>query len=433
MPRISRPNRPVRIEDRPVPRVPLLALLCATALGGCMPADRGAADPATTGLVEGEPPVPSHLFVWASADTTRGAVLAAFDIRPGVPDGERLIGMVEAGAPSHGAHHTEHALGGDGLLFANSFSVGRSFLFDVRDPREPRLLHAFGDAGPYSHPHSFERLPGGHTLATFQWKRGGALPGGLVELDREGRPVRWASAAPPSADSTGIVPYSLVALPALDRVVSTSTHMIEDIGVHVQVWRLSDLQLLHTLEVPLAAQAGSAHDAHAGHDADRHRLPGEPRVLADGRTVMFGTFTCGLYHVTGLDGDAPRVVFSAAFPGADCAVPVVVGRWWIQTVPALNALVALDVSDPAAPREVSRLVLGKDVLPHWLAADASGRLLVTTSASPADPTLRFVRFDPATGTLTLDTERPTIDLRRVHWADGYTGPVVPHGSVFSHR
>jgi hypothetical protein len=56
---------------------------------------------------------------------------------------------------------------------------------------------------------------------------------------------------------------------------------------------------------------------------------------------------------------------------------------------------------------------------------------VTTSASPADPTLRFVRFDPASGALSLDTERPALDLRRVRWPDGYAGLVVPHGSVFA--
>lgn len=83
---------------------------------------------------------------------------------------------------------------------------------------------------------------------------------------------------------------------------------------------------------------------------------------------MFGTFTCGLYHLVGVETDAPRVVFSTAFQAADCAVPVVVGRWWIQTVPALHALVALDVSDPS---------------------------------------------------------------RLVRWLDGYTGLTVPHGSVFS--
>jgi hypothetical protein len=110
-----------------------------------------------------------------------------------------------------------------------------------------------------------------------------------------------------------------------------------------------------------------------------------------------------------------------------------IGRFWLQTVPALNALVALDVSDPAAPAEVSRLVLGENVTPHWLAADASGRLLVTISASRGDPTLRFVRFDPTTGALSPDADRPLIDLRLVRWTDGYTGLVVPHGSVFARQ
>lgn len=411
-----------------VRRLPLLGL---AVWGACAPA--ASRPPADTVGSLAPPALPSYLHVWtASADSTRGAVLATFDIRPGISDEERLVAMLPAGAPSRGAHHTEHALGAEGLIFANAFGSGRTFLFDLRDPRTPRLLHAFGGVGPYSHPHSYERLPNGHALATFQWKTGRALPGGLVELDPAGRAVRWASAAPPSADSSEIVPYSLVALPALDRVVSTSTHMVDDIGVHVQVWRLSDLALLHTLKVPLAGAPAGGHDAHATH-GDRHRLPGEPRVLADGRTVMFGTFTCGLYHLTGLDGAAPRVVFSHAFPGGNCAVPVVVGRYWVQTVPALNALVALDVSDPAAPVEVSRLALGEEVEPHWLAADASGRLLVTTSASREDPTLRFVRFDPATGALSPDAERAAIDMRRVRWTDGYTGLVVPHGSIFARR
>lgn len=401
-------------------RVRALVGLTLAALGAC--AHPGAAPRLA-------PELPSHLYVWTSSeDTTRGAVLAVFDIRPGTPEDERLVRMLPAGTPSRGAHHTEHALGDEGLLFANAFGSGRSFLFNVRDPREPRLLRAFSEVGPYSHPHSFERLPNGHVLATFQSKVGGHLPGGLVQLDRDGRPVRWASAGTANADSAEIVPYSLVTLPALDRVVSTSTHMTEDIGVHVQVWRRSDLTLLRTLRVPLAPVASGEH---AGHGAEHHRLPGEPRVLSDGRTVMFGTFTCGLYRLTGLEGDNPELAFSHAFPGADCAVPVVIGRFWIQTVPELHALVVLDVSDPAAPVEVSRLVLGDEARPHWLAADVSGRLLVVTSANPEDPTLRFVEVDSTTGALRLDARRPPIDLRRIRWPDGYGGRAVPHGSVFA--
>jgi hypothetical protein len=411
-------------------RLPHGWTLALAVLAGCAPVIAATAPEPSVSDVHMS--LPSHLYVWAaSEDAERGSVLGVFDVRPGVADNARLVAMLPAGTPSAGAHHTEHTLGEDGLLFANAFRSGRTFLFDVRDPHAPRLHHAFDGVGPYVHPHSFERLPSGHTLATFQWKTDRTLPGGLVELDREGKPVRSASAAPAGADSSEIVPYSLVALPSLDRVVSTSTHMVDDIGVHVQVWRLSDLALLHTLRVPLAAPRD--HDAHAAHDGDRHRLPGEPRVLHDGRTVMFGTFTCGLYHVAGLDSDQPRIVFSRAFPGADCAVPVVIGQYWIQTVPSLNALVALDVSEPAAPVEASRLVLGAEVQPHWLAADASGRLLVTTSASPEDATLRFVRFNPATGALSVHVDLPIIDLRHVQWPDGYTGLTVPHGSVFSRR
>ena len=373
---------------------------------------------------------PDYLYVWAAAsDTTRGSLLAVFDIARSTPNDRRLVRVLPAGLPSRGAHHIEHQLPADSLLFANAFGSGRTFVFDLRAPGNPRLRAAAGDAGPFSHPHSYVRLPNGNRLATFQWKADGTLPGGLVELDTTGKALRWSSAATGSADSLQIVPYSLVALPDIDRVVSTSTHMIEDIGIHVQVWRLSDLMLLHTMAVPVA----SGEQSHAGHDAEHHKLPGEPRLLADGRTVMFGTFTCGLYHLTGLDGDHPAVVFSAAFPGKNCAVPVVIGKYWVQTVPAINALVALDVTDPARPVEVSRLVFGSDIHPHWLGADVDGRRLVTTSADADEPTVRLVDFDPVTGALSSPKDSLVLSLRDVLWPDGFRGSAVPHGVIFGRR
>jgi hypothetical protein len=375
---------------------------------------------------ESAPASGDYLYVWGWArDTTRGSVLAVFDIGLDTP---RLVNVLPAEAPSRGAHHVEHDVGLDSLIFANAFGAGRTFIFDLRDPGQPRLKASLGDAGPFSHPHSYVPLPNGNRLATFQWKAGGGLPGGLVELDTAGTPVRWSSAAPQSADSLQIVPYSLAVLPQLDRVVSTSTHMIEDVGVHVQVWRLSDLALLHTMSVPRA----SASHAHAGHDSTHHRLPGEPRVLADGKTVMFGTFTCGLYHVTSLD-QTPRVTFSHAFPGADCAVPVVVGKYWIQTVPAVHALVALDVSDPAKPVEVSRLTFSTEVKPHWLGVDAAGRRLALSSANRDDPVVRFANFNPQTGVLSARVDSVVLTFKDITWPDGFRGDVVPHGIVFGRR
>ena len=373
-------------------------------------------------------PGPDYLYAWTWAiDTTRGSALAVFDLARTAGDTARLLALVPAGTPSRGAHHIEHEIGPDSLLFASAFGPGKTFIYDLRQPAQPRIKASLGDAGPLSHPHSYVRLPNGNRLSTFQWKTGRVLPGGLVEIDTAGNVVRWSVAAAPSADSLQIVPYSLAVLPALDRVVATSTHMIEDIGVHVLVWRLSDLSLLHTIQVPLAA---GSHE-HAGHDSTHHRLPGEPRVLADGKTVMFGTFTCGLYHLTGLDSADPRIEFSMAFPGANCAVPVVIGKFWIQTVPAINALIALDVTDPAKPVEASRLTFPSHVHPHWLGADPTGRRLVTSSADDDDPVIRFANFDLATGILSARGD--TISLRGLIWPDGFRGDVVPHGLVFGRR
>jgi hypothetical protein len=111
-------------------------------------------------------------------------------------------------------------------------------------------------------------------------------------------------------------------------------------------------------------------------------------------------------------------------------VPVRVGRWWVQTVPALRALVALDVSDPARPREVSRLALPGPATPHWLAVDPSGRRLVTTSGSPEDPRVHLASLNAATGALAPDPETPGVDLSRVAVPGLGVVRAVPHAAVF---
>jgi hypothetical protein len=96
------------------------------------------------------------------------------------------------------------------VLWANGFAAGRTFRLDLRDPARPRLAGTFESAGPYTHPHSFARLPNGNLLAAFQRRLGadGVTTGGLVELDTAGRVLRAVSAAT-AVDST-VRPYSLV-------------------------------------------------------------------------------------------------------------------------------------------------------------------------------------------------------------------------------
>ena len=397
---------------------PLLLIACA--------ADKG--DPA--------PAAPAYVYVWAgSADSTRPkSFLAVVDIREGSPTKGQVVKVVPAGA-GKSPHHTEHQLESDGELFANDFGEGATYRFDLSKPGDPTLLGSFTTAGPYAYPHSFVRLANGDRLATYQKKSDGTEPGGLVELKPDGTALRWASAAPAQGDSTRLVPYSLDVLAGMDRVVTTSTSMTEIIGVNVQVWRLSDLTLLQTLEIPMAGADVPHNHQSAEKDAmgltGPHMLPGEPRTLADGKTVMFGTFTCGLYRVTDV-ATAPKVEFVYSYPGRWCAVPVVVGRYWVWTVPEFHAVVALDVSDPSKPREVSRLDMGAQVEPHWMARDASGTRLLLNSGGPGgDTNLFLLRIDPATGALSKDPQLPAIDLSKVDVPGVGVVPAKMHGAVFS--
>ena len=158
------------------------------------------------------------------------------------------------------------------------------------------------------HPHTYVRLPNGHVLATFQY-RGGHGPkaegGGLVEVTPRGELIRSSSAMDPAAAAELIRPYSLVVMPALDRVVTTNTamHEADGNGRTVQVWRLSDLKLLRTVALP------------AGPSGTEHQNPGELKLLADGRSVLVHTFSCGLYQLDGVETDRALGTASAYLQG----------------------------------------------------------------------------------------------------------------------
>lgn len=373
-----------------------------------------------------------HLYLWtASADSTPD-FLAVFDVRPNAAGYGRLVSTLPVPGRRNGPHHTEHEMAAGGRLFANGFGSGRSFVFDVRDPARARIEHQFSDVAGMMHPHSFVRLPNGNVLATFQMQHDslGVAPGGLVELTPEGRLIRASSAAAAGVDRR-IRPYSAAILPALDRIVTTTTDMVGDAPARaVQLWRLSDLRLLHTFELP------------AGPRGDEEMYTAEARVLADGKTVLVSTFNCGLYLLDGLEGDDPSGRLVSSFPllkNESCAIPVIAGHYYLVTVPAWRAVVSLDISDPARPREVSRLTLGSTDVPHWIAIEPNHRRLVVTGYGALEHRVLIATFDPRTGRLALDEsfrdEGATVPGVRMDgraWPHGGKGAAIPHGAVFSH-
>lgn len=407
---------PVRNQNIPMPwmSAPLLLILAASALSAQVNASS------------------DYLYVWtASSDTTQPDFLAVVDVRRAQDRYGRLMTTVVVPGRKNGPHHTEHEMPANGRLFANGFRSGQTFIFDTSDPVHPRLDGQFGDVAGMMHPHSFVRLPNGNVLATFQMQHDslGVAPGGLAELTNRGALVRHASANAVGVDRR-IRPYSAVIVPKLDRVVSTTTDMDGDAVIQsVQVWRLSDLMLLQTFNLP------------QGPRGDEAGLTAEPRLLADGKTVLVSTFNCGLYLLTGLDSPSPTGQLVSSFPRKKdtyCAIPVIAGRYYLMTVPAWHAVVSLDISDPAKPREVSRAVLGDQYVPHWIALEPDHRRVVITGYGGMKHRIVLANFDEATGRLEIDgrfreagATEPGLRMDNKSWPHGGESVGTPHGAVFS--
>ncbi|HWA16714.1 MAG TPA: hypothetical protein VG817_09780 [Gemmatimonadales bacterium] len=259
-------------------------------------------------------------------------------------------------------------------------------------------------------------------IVPFQMRHdsSGVHPGGLAELTPGGALVRAASAEGAGVPDA-IRPYSAAIVPSLDRIVTTTTDMNPanpHLATELQVWKLSTLELLHTIALP------------PGPVGDENQLTAEPRLLSDGRTVMVSTFNCGLFLLDGLEGEQLSGQFVASFPRKHdtyCAIPVVAGHHWLVTVPAIPGVVSLDLSDPAAPREVSRLTLDSTDVPHWISLEPNGKRVVITGYGSLEHRVLLATFDSTTGALGLDTRFRPMDSERA----GFETTGVPHGAVFS--
>lgn len=362
-----------------------------------------------------------YLFVWAMEVPHGRPFIAVFDVSPSAVPFGKLVATRAVNTNAMMVHHTNYALPPNDVLFANDWSAGRTYTFDLSDPSHPRLIAQFRNAGPYMYPHSFVYLSNGKTLATFQYTKGfNRGPGGLVELDDRGRVIKMSSAADARVDPN-IRPYSVAVIEKLDRAVSSSADMMgAQTSRAVQIWRLSDLRLLHTIVLPKPP------DWYYDDAADSS----EPRVLADGETVVVPTFRCGLFLVQNLIGAHPSLQHVYDFGYRLCEVPVLAGNYLVETMQSGHAIVSLDLRDPAHPREVSRLLLAADEYPHWVALEPGGNRLVITGYGALATRARFATIDRDDGRLTLQPE--SIDFTRA-WPDNWNGSAIPHGAVFSNQ
>ena len=382
-----------------------------------------------------------YLFAWsgaAGAGAEGEDFIAVIDADPDSPHYGELVTSVASGIATQQIHHTEYWMPDDNQLFANDHMSGDTVVFDLSAPLKPRVRARFHDLAGFSHPHSFLRLPNGHVLASFQFagefshshmtmsdpaaEQG--VHGGIVEIDDDGHAVRAASTADRKHPDEALMAYSLLPLPDLDRVLVTNSGMrdVDPTGHTVQVFRLSDLKLLSTQSLdPGPGRYGEIN-------------PEEARRGPDG-AVYVQTTGCGVERVSELTSDRPRSRLVYQFPGSMCGVPSVVGRFWIQSVQILHAIVVVDLTAQGGPKEVSRVVLSGQILPHWTGYDSRTHRIAVSGYG--ESRVYLLTFDPDTGKVGIDRTfhdragQPGFDAGPRAWPHGWNGGAQVHGIVFS--
>jgi hypothetical protein len=372
-----------------------------------------------------------YLYVWTGTghhDATGPAMVAVFDADPSSANYGKLVNVVTVDSAASMPHHTELAPPANATsFFANDFGADRSWVIDFSDPPNPRVVGRVGKVAGGRMMHSFARLPNGNVLATIQFgdKTVEGDPGMLAEFDRNGRLLKSASSADKSVPGGRIRTYGITALPAIDRVVTTSSPMDNEVAADVvQVWRLSDLSLLKTLTVPQLAGDSV------------HRYPFELRTMADGKTAFLNSYYCGLYRLIDLDS-SPEIEHIGKIADIGCAVPHVAGNLMVMPIAYGHKVVTLDISNPAKPREVASLTTDKTFYPHWVSGDPTSDRLVMTDQGDGSPRIMIANLDRATGKLTWDekfrdagSDKPGVSLENVSWPNGVKGKVMAHGALF---
>jgi hypothetical protein len=396
--------------------------------------------------------VSPYIFVFAGdKDEKDDDFFAVIDVRPGSSTLGRTVATLPIGLKASMPHHLEYWMPPSGnLLFANAHHHESTLLVDTSDPLSPRIARRLQPPAPLRFPHDFARLPNGNVLAGFLRSDGPSptpeeklIPGGhggLAEYTSSGDLIRVASGAAGGLKQPVRV-YAIVPMLEVDRVVTTSAPMMEDYSADVvQIWRYSDLKLLHTIEVP------------PGKRADGSPLPGAakypfgPRRMSDG-SILMNSFGCAFSRLTGIESTNPKLenVYTIQTPepprpdatrGA-CSIPTIVGKHWIMPVGRAHAVVVLDVTDPAAPREVSRLETAADFNPHWSAKDPLSQRIIVGAELGGEQGMYMLLFDQRTGKLSFDPSfrAPTgklgyIDLEGQQWQHGASGPAWAHAALF---
>ena len=115
---------------------------------------------------------PGHyLIVWAGDKAGKdNDFLAVVNADPASSAYGRLVTTLATDQQTVRVHHTEYTMPASGMLFANDHDVGRTFILDVRNPLQPKIVTSFKDMAGYMTPIRLRAFP----MATC-WRRSSTL------------------------------------------------------------------------------------------------------------------------------------------------------------------------------------------------------------------------------------------------------------------
>lgn len=366
-----------------------------------------------------------------------------FDLSTG-----QVISTTPIGLNGSMPHHTEYELPARGqYLWANAHHAEEVLLLDWSDPTALKITKRLKPPAPYRFTHDFRRLSDGAMMVGFLRSEGASpeagddtMPGnhgGLAEYRADGTLVRTSSAAADGLPSP-VRPYSILEIDGGRRLVTTSAAMMEKSSADVvQIWRRSDLKLLHTLVVPPGVgSSGNAVLAASG-------SPFSAKKMTDG-SILVSTYGCGFYRLTGAEGDDPKITHvltispeAEAKKRGSCGVPTLVGRWWVHPIGKEGRVATFDVSDPLNPRQVASIAIAEGFAPHWTARDPKSDRVVVGAEAGMEEAMVILRLDQQTGALRFDDRlvdakgrRGFLDFSREEWPHGKTGPAWGHAALF---
>ncbi|MEP0393310.1 MAG: hypothetical protein ABJ205_04580 [Erythrobacter sp.] len=404
---------------------------------------------------------PHLLLLVGDQDEQDEDFITILNVDPASEQRGQPLGSTPIGYKASMVHHMEYEAPPKGEpIFMNGHHHEMTFIVDISDPNAPVIASTFGAPSPLRFPHDYARTAQGTRLVGFL-RSSGESPdpnettnpgdhGGIAEYSMTGELIRTASAEAPGY-AKAIRPYSFAQLPEMDRISVTSAPMMEQSWAEVvQIYRYSDFELLHTLDLKVGVDhAGNPVEGLNGASFGQH-------VLDDG-SVFLNSYGCNFYHLSAIDSDKPQLDLVYSLPtdpaknptqirGA-CGVPLLIGQYWVQPIGKKQQVVVLDISNPKSPKEVFRLDTPEGFAPHWMGKDPAGNRLIMGAELGGEQGFYMLRFDESTGRIEFDSEFADytsdsllnvfrskspgyISLDRKAWPHGATGPAWGHAAVF---